>query len=63
MFDVVVVKRGRSRWEWRVYDSTGKLIMYGWEGNRGEAKYRGDRALFQLLLAQRPAPKKPPQGG
>lgn len=59
MFEVIVERRGRSRWEWRVCDSAGRLIMSGWEDSRSEAKYRGDRALFQLLLS-RPLLGDPP---
>jgi hypothetical protein len=60
MFEVSVEKRGRARWEWRVCDSAGRLIMSGWEDSRGEAKYRGDRALFQLLLSQPRLGESPP---
>jgi hypothetical protein len=50
MLEVVVVKgRGRSRWEWRVVDSSGKAIMSGWQVSRSGAKYHGERALFLLL--------------
>jgi hypothetical protein len=47
MLKVVVVKgRGRSRWERRVVDSSGKASMSGWQGIRPGAKYQGERALF-----------------
>jgi hypothetical protein len=49
MLEVVVKKRGRSRWEWRVLDSSGNAVMGGWEDGRPAAKYRGERALFMLL--------------
>jgi hypothetical protein len=50
MLEVVVVKgRSRSRWEWRVVDSSGKDIMSGWQLSRPGAKYHRDRALFLLL--------------
>jgi hypothetical protein len=49
MLEVVVKKRGRSRWEWRVLDSSGNAVMGGWEDSRPAAKYRGERALFMLL--------------
>jgi hypothetical protein len=49
MLEVVVKKRGRSRWEWRVLDSSGNAVMGGWEDRRPAAKYRGERALFMLL--------------
>jgi hypothetical protein len=51
MMEVVVKKRGRSRWQWRVLDSSGTAVMSGWENSRPAANYHGARALF-LLLAQ-----------
>jgi len=50
MFEMVLTKRGRSRWEWRVFGPSGKLVMSGAEKSRPEAKYRGERALFLLLM-------------
>jgi len=50
MFEVVLAKRGRSRWEWRVHDPSGKVVMSGSEKTRPEAKYQGERALFLLLM-------------
>ena len=50
MFEVVLRKRGRTRWQWRVCDRAGKVIMEGFEDSRPAAKYRGERALFLLLL-------------
>ena len=49
MFEVVLTKRGRSRWEWRVLNLSAKTVMGGWETSRPAAKYRGERALFLLL--------------
>jgi len=54
MFEVILRKRGRTRWEWRVCDSTGREIMQGWEMSRPAARYKGERALFLLLLAPPP---------
>jgi hypothetical protein len=54
MFEVTLRKRGRTRWEWRVFDSTGREIMQGWETSRSVARYKGERALFLLLLAALP---------
>jgi hypothetical protein len=64
MLEVVLTKRGRSRWEWRVCDSSGRTIMGGWENSRQCAKYRGDRALFMLLAAVGRAcdPPRTPRG-
>ncbi len=50
MLEVVLTKRGRARWEWRVCDSSGKTIMGASENSRSEAKYQGERALFLLLM-------------
>jgi len=51
MFELTTRKRGRTRWEWRVCDCTGRAIMYGRESSRLAARYRAERALFLLLLA------------
>jgi hypothetical protein len=50
MLEVTLAKRGRFTWWWRVQDPSGKAIMSGWESNRSEAKYQGERALFLLLM-------------
>jgi hypothetical protein len=50
MLDMVLTKRGRSRWEWRVHNPSGKVVMSGWENSRPEAKYQGERALFLILM-------------
>jgi hypothetical protein len=50
MFEVTLEKRGRSKWWWRVQDLSGKAFMTGCENSRSEAKYQGERALFQLLM-------------
>jgi len=50
MLEVVLAKRGRARWEWRVLDSSGQTIMGASEISRREAKYQGERALFLLLM-------------
>jgi hypothetical protein len=50
MLEVILTKRGRARWEWRVLDSSGQTIMGASESNRAEAKYQGERALFLLLM-------------
>jgi hypothetical protein len=59
MFEVIIEKRGRFRWEWRVCDRTGKTLVFGWEDTRNAAKYRGERALFQLLLVRVPRVQPP----
>jgi hypothetical protein len=51
MFDVVIIKRRATKWEWRVCDRNGTILMHGWEATRRAARYRGDRALFMLLAA------------
>jgi hypothetical protein len=50
MFEVVLRRRGRSRWQWQVCNRAGKMIMQGFEDSRQAAKYRGQRGLFLLLL-------------
>jgi hypothetical protein len=58
MFEVVIFKRGPTRWEWQVCDRKGNAIMRGWEHTRPAAKYRGDRALFLLLAAANDGPRE-----
>ena len=53
MFEVLLRRRGRTRWQWQVCDRTGKIIMQGWEDSRPAAKYSAERALFLLLLTIR----------
>jgi len=53
MFEVVLTKRGRARWEWQVCDRAGRIVMHGLEDSRSAAKYQGERALFLLLSAPR----------
>lgn len=50
MFEVVLRRRGRTRWQWQVCDRAGRVIMQGFEDSRPAARYRGERALFLLLL-------------
>jgi hypothetical protein len=50
MFEMMLRRRGRTRWQWQVCDRAGKVIMQGFEESRPEAKYRGECALFLLLL-------------
>jgi hypothetical protein len=60
MFEVVLRRRGRTRWQWQVCDRAGRVIMQGFEESRPAAQYRGERALFLLLLtAGRCAPNNP----
>jgi hypothetical protein len=62
MFEVVLRRRGRTRWQWQVCDRTSRVIMQGFEDSRPVAQYRGERALFLLLLtAGRSAPDHPDQ--
>src|ERR1700730_13374663 len=50
LFEVVVKKRRRT-WRWPVCTSEGAVVMQGSESSRPAAKYKGDRALFLLLLS------------
>jgi hypothetical protein len=49
MLEVVLIDRKRRGWEWQVRGPTGAVLMSGREKTRREAKYKGDRVLFQLL--------------
>jgi hypothetical protein len=59
MFEMVVEQRSQFRWEWRVCDRAGRTLVYGSEETRNAAKYRGERALFQLLLVRVPRLQPP----
>ena len=61
MFEVVIEKRSQFRWEWRVCDRDGKTLVYGSEETRNAARYRGERALFELLLVHIPRLQPPPR--
>ena len=50
LFDTAIVQK-RLRWEWRLCDRSGRLVMKGREKSRAEARYQSSRALFLLLLA------------
>jgi hypothetical protein len=51
-FDIVLKRRGRSRWKWSVRATNGRDVMYGSECSRGGARYKSERALFLLLCAR-----------
>jgi hypothetical protein len=53
MLEVVIEKRRRT-WEWRVFDSSGQIIMSGREKSRRAARYHSARALFLLLAYPKP---------
>ena len=46
----MTLNRKWGRWEWRVSDRSGKIIMFGREISRSAARYKAAGALFQLLL-------------
>jgi hypothetical protein len=50
MLHEVVLTYHRGKWEWRVCDRSGKAIFQGVESTRAEAKYKGARGLFLLLM-------------
>ena len=50
-FDIVLKRRGRSRWKWSVRTTDGHTVMCGSECSRGGARYKAERALFLLLCA------------
>jgi hypothetical protein len=37
---VVIVKHGAMKWEWRVFNRKGTVLMSGWEPTRPVAKQR-----------------------
>lgn len=49
MFEVILIRRKRFGWRWRVCDHAGKIFADGFERSRPSAKYHGERALFFLL--------------
>jgi hypothetical protein len=49
MFEVVIIERGPTHWEWQVCGNDGLQIMQGREKTRAEARYQGNRALFSVL--------------
>jgi hypothetical protein len=53
MFEVTITECERSptEWEWRVSDTSGRPLMVGWQKSRNDAKYEGERALFNLLAS------------
>jgi hypothetical protein len=53
-YDIVLKKRGRSSWSWRIFTDSGQLVMCGWDVSRPAARYQSTRALFLLLCATRP---------
>ena len=50
MFEVVVIERGLTHWEWQGCNSDGVQIARGRKKTRAEARYQGNRALFSLLV-------------
>ena len=52
MFEVIIAECECSptEWEWRVCD-TGGTLMVDWQNSRKDAKYEGERALFNLLAS------------
>jgi hypothetical protein len=48
-FEAAIIQR-RMRWEWRLCDRSGKIVMKGKEKSRPEARYQSERALFLMLL-------------
>jgi hypothetical protein len=51
LFEVLIRKLSRAKWEWRVCDRYGITIVGGFESTRPAAKYRSYRALFHLLAS------------
>jgi hypothetical protein len=49
VFETHLRKRGR-RWKWFLSTADGHMLMESSEGSRPAARYRANRALFQMLL-------------
>jgi hypothetical protein len=49
VFEVLLKKRGRG-WSWSVCTAEGQVVMQGAESRRTFARYKANRALFQMLL-------------
>ena len=58
MFEVIITKCecSPSEWEWRVCDASGQPLVLGWQKSRTDAKYEGEKALFDLLASDRNIP-------
>jgi len=51
--EVLITKLSPTKWEWRVCDRYGTILLGGFESTRPAAKYKGYRALFHLWLLPR----------
>lgn len=60
-FDIVLKRRGRSRWKWSVRTTDGHAVMCGSECSRDGARYKAERPLFLLLCASAARPPKLPR--
>ena len=49
VFEALLKKRGRV-WSWSVCTAEGQVVMQGAESRRAFARYKANRALFQMLL-------------
>jgi len=50
MFEVVIRNHSPIKWEWLLCGHDGNVLLRGLEKTRAAAKYKGECALFQLLL-------------
>jgi hypothetical protein len=62
MFEVVIRNHSPIKWEWQLHDHGGNVLLRGFEKSRAAAKYKGECALFQLLLI-RPTSDQPDRPG
>ncbi len=62
MLEVVIRNHSPAKWEWRLLDHDGNVLLRGLEKTREAAKYQGERALFQFLLI-RPTSDQPDRLG
>ena len=51
MFEVVIIERGLTHWEWQVCNSDGVEIMRGREKTRAEARYQATELYFACWSA------------
>jgi hypothetical protein len=50
MFEVVIRNHSAIKWEWQLCDHDGNVLLRGLEKTRAAAKYKGECALFHVLL-------------
>jgi hypothetical protein len=59
VFETHLRKRGRTWW-WFLSTADGRTLIQGSEAGRSAARYRANRALFEVLLVSAPPSKSDP---